>query len=122
MFDFSSFISSWFINEFIDPELRSVHYSKFDNAIELLQNLGKLMTKKDIKHAFNLCPIYPGDFDLLGIYVEKTTTFKKCSCKVHQFHAQYLKKSPLLYSGRFLKSLKRTISTILLMILFLLNS
>ena len=25
------------INEFIDPKLCSVHYSKFDNAIELLQ-------------------------------------------------------------------------------------
>ncbi len=25
------------------------------------------MGKQDIKSAFNLCPIYPGDFDLLGI-------------------------------------------------------
>ena len=60
------------INDFIDPELCSVHYSKFDNAIEMLQNLGNcaLMAKKDIKSAFNLCPIYPGDFDLLGIYVD----------------------------------------------------
>ena len=26
------------------------------------------MEKKDIKHAFNLCPIYSGDFNLLGYY------------------------------------------------------
>jgi hypothetical protein len=35
----------------------------------MIKNLGvnALIGKKDIKSAFQLLPIYPGDFDLLGL-------------------------------------------------------
>jgi hypothetical protein len=60
------------VNDFIDPNLCSVNYSSFDKAIDIVHRLGKgaLMGKRDIKSAFNLCPIHPDDFDLLGIYFD----------------------------------------------------
>lgn len=58
------------VNDYIDPAICAVHYSKFDNAIEMVQKLGPsaLMAKKDIKSAFDLCPVNPSDFCLLGIH------------------------------------------------------
>lgn len=57
------------VNDFIDSKYCSVHYSKFDNVIEKIQILGKgtELGKQDISSAFNLCPIRPEDFPLLGI-------------------------------------------------------
>ena len=57
------------INSYIDPVYSSVQYSPFDNAVAIVQRLGKgaLCGKCDIKSAFRLLPIYPGCFDLLGI-------------------------------------------------------
>ena len=47
-------------------------FSKFDEAIELLQKLGKgaLMGKIDIRHAFRICPVGAEDYELLGTYWE----------------------------------------------------
>ena len=47
----------------------TVHYSPFDNAVLIVQKLGRhaLCGKCDVKSAFRLLPIYPGSFDLLGI-------------------------------------------------------
>jgi hypothetical protein len=57
------------INAYIDPYFSTVQYSPFDNAISIVQRLGKnaLCAKSDIKSAFGLLPMYPGSFDLLGI-------------------------------------------------------
>lgn len=48
----------------------SVHYSKLDEAVRIVQALGPsvLMAKKDIKSAFNLCSMRPSEFCLLGIH------------------------------------------------------
>lgn len=56
------------VNDFIDKQLSSVQYSTFDNAVDIIKKLGfrAQIAKMDIKSAFRLLPIYPGDFDLLG--------------------------------------------------------
>ena len=48
----------------------SVTYSSIDNAVNLVNILGKgcLLAKIDIKHAFRLCPKSPLDWSWLGIH------------------------------------------------------
>lgn len=55
------------INEGIDKDEFSVKYSKFDDAVDMVRNMGgrPYMAKIDIKHAFRLCPVRPCDFPLL---------------------------------------------------------
>lgn len=55
------------IYEFIDPEICSVNYSSFDQAVNMVQNLGPnaQLGKMDISNAFRLLPIRPEDFILL---------------------------------------------------------
>lgn len=57
------------VNDFIDPALCSVNYTHFDEAVEMVQALGKdaQLAKLDIKSAYRLLPISPEDFELLGI-------------------------------------------------------
>ena len=67
------------VNEGIDPSLRKVKYSSFDDAVSRIAEFGSgaLMAKSDIESAFRLLPIHPGDFQLLGLknndlyYVDK---------------------------------------------------
>lgn len=56
------------INFFIDPSTCSVKYTAFDTVVDMIAMLGPSaeLGKVDIKNAFRLLPIYPGDFDLLG--------------------------------------------------------
>jgi hypothetical protein len=57
------------VNEFIDESSTSVKYSSIDDAaVEMFQSLGKgaKLGISDIKKAFRLLPVWPGDFDLLG--------------------------------------------------------
>ena len=63
-----SFPPNFSVNDYVDEKCTSVKYSSFDNAINMIKNLGvnTLIGKKDIKSAFRLVPIYPDDFDLLG--------------------------------------------------------
>ena len=67
------------INDFIDPKLCSVKYTEFDQAIHIIQELGKncYLFKSDIKNAFRLLPINPQDFELLGFMVEDKIFFDK---------------------------------------------
>ena len=60
------------VNDGIDQTEYSVHYSSFDEAIDLVRYLGKgsTMAKIDIKHAFRLCPVRPEDYQLLGMFWE----------------------------------------------------
>jgi len=88
------------VNDFIDERFTSVKYSSFDNAVSMVQKLGKgaKLAKMDIKSAFRLLPVNPGEFDLLGfkieneIYIDKCmpmgcsiscATFEKCSTFLH---------------------------------------
>lgn len=68
------------VNDFIDPELCTVQYTSFDEAIHMIQDMGKgcLMAKSDVKSAFRLLPIAPSDFDQLGFKFDGKYYFDKC--------------------------------------------
>ena len=57
-----------YVNDNIDPNICYVQYPSFDQAISLVQKLGKgcLLGKSDIKSAFRLLLILPSDFDQLN--------------------------------------------------------
>lgn len=67
------------LNDFIDPDLCSVQYTSFDEAIHMIQDMGQgcLMGKVDIKSAFRLLPVSPSDFDQLGFKFENHYYFDK---------------------------------------------
>ena len=56
------------VNEFIDPEFCTVRYSSIDDAIDMINRIGKggKLAKTDIKSAFRLLRVSPSDFDQLG--------------------------------------------------------
>ena len=64
-----SYPANYSVNDYIDETYTKVSYSSFDNAVQMVQKLGKncFLAKMDIKSAFRLLKVYPGDFDLLGI-------------------------------------------------------
>ena len=68
------------VNDFIDKELCSVKYSTIDDAIKMIHKLGKnaKLAKCDIKSAFRLLRLSPGDFDLMGFKFENQFFFDKC--------------------------------------------
>lgn len=87
------------INEFINPAESTVHYSSFDSVVQMVAKVGKgaCIGKMDIKSAFRLLPINPGDFDLLGFKIEGKYYIDKCllmgcsiSCKVFEKFATFL--------------------------------
>lgn len=87
------------VNYFIDPDICTVHYSNVDEAVLMIQKLGQgaLLAKSDLKSAFRLLPIYPGDFDLLGIkhngkyYYDKCLPFgSKLSCALFNKFSSFL--------------------------------
>ena len=57
------------INDHIAKDPYSLSYVRVDDAIHILQSLGKgaFMAKTDLKSAFRLIPIHPEDWNLLGI-------------------------------------------------------
>ena len=57
------------INDHIAKDPYSLSYVRVDDAIQILQSLGKgaYMAKTDLKSAFRLIPIHPDDWNLLGI-------------------------------------------------------
>lgn len=56
------------VNDGISKDSYSVTYSSFDDAIDMVRELGRdcFLAKLDIKHAFRLCPVHPDDWYLLG--------------------------------------------------------
>ena len=79
------------INSHIPTEASSVHYASIDDAIRLIRRTGRgcALAKTDVKNAFRLIPINPGDYDLLGIFWEGKFYFDRClpmgassSCKI----------------------------------------
>ena len=89
------------VNDYIDECFTIVHYSHFDNAVNMVEKLGKgaLIGKKDIKSAFRLLPCYPGDFDLLGFKLEIFIILTSAYPWVAPFHARHLNNSQLSYIG-----------------------
>ena len=81
------------VNDFISSEFRHVRYAQFDQAVNIVQNIGRnaFCCKADIKSAFNLCSVWPGDFDLLGLksdhgyWVQKTLSQgSACACFIFE--------------------------------------
>jgi len=68
------------VNDFIDRYLCTVLYSSMDDAVRMIQKLGKaaLFAKADIKSAYSLLKIWPGDFDQLGFSFENQFYFDRC--------------------------------------------
>jgi hypothetical protein len=68
------------VNDFIDKEYCTVRYSSIDDAVRMVQKLGKgaLLATADIKTAFRLLRIWPGDFDQLGFSFYGNFYFDKC--------------------------------------------
>lgn len=104
-----SYPKNFSVNDHIDETYTKVLYSSFDNVVTMTQKLGKnaLLAKMDIKSAFRLLKVYPGDFDLLEIkvldkyYIDKCmpmgcsiscSSFEKCSTFLH-WTVQYESKS-----------------------------
>jgi hypothetical protein len=56
------------VNDLIDPEFCTVRYSIIDDAIDMINRIGKggKLAKTDIKSAFRLLRVSPSDFDQLG--------------------------------------------------------
>lgn len=75
------------VNDFIDQKVCSVQYAKFDDAVSMIQHLGNgaLLAKADIKSAFRLLIVSPGDFELLGFRLDNKYYYDKClpmGCKI----------------------------------------
>ena len=74
-------------------------YTSFDSVIQMIAKIGKgaNIGKSDIKSAFWLLPIYPGDLDLRGFKFHDMYYIDKClpmgcsiSCKVLEDFATFL--------------------------------
>ena len=88
-----SYPPSLSINDFIDPDLCSVKYTSFDQVIEMISLLeaGAELGKVDMKNAFRLICVYPGDFHLLcykfkdKYYIDKCLPFGcSMSCSIFE--------------------------------------
>lgn len=68
------------INDHIPEELKTVHYSSIDDAIEIILNLGPnaTMAKTDISNAFRIIPIHPHDHEILGIKFNGCFYYDQC--------------------------------------------
>ena len=68
------------VNDFIDKDFCSVRYSSIDDAVKLVKRIGRngQLAKADVKSAFRLIRVFPGDFDQLGFMFENKYYFDKC--------------------------------------------
>ena len=68
------------VNDYIDPKLASVRYTHFDEAIQMMQRLGKncYLFKLDLRNAFRLLPVNKLDFSQLGFQFKDKFYFDKC--------------------------------------------
>lgn len=68
------------VNDGIPAEECSVHYTSFDDAVEMVRLFGKdcFLAKVDLKHAFRLCPVHPNDWHLLGFKWRGKYYFDMC--------------------------------------------
>ncbi|KAJ1178040.1 hypothetical protein NDU88_003289 [Pleurodeles waltl] len=68
------------VNKAIDPVLCSVRYATVDQALEKLRVLGRgtLLAKTDTEAAFQLLPVHPEDYHLLGFQYNGDYFYDKC--------------------------------------------
>jgi Na+-translocating ferredoxin:NAD+ oxidoreductase RnfE subunit len=64
----------------IDPVHCTVRYTSLDRVVEMVSKLGKRaeIDVIDIKNAFRLLMVFPGDFDLLGLKIDDKYYIDKC--------------------------------------------
>ena len=57
------------VNDGISPTLCSLHYASVDDAVAIIQRLGRntRLIKLDIKDAYRIVPVHPADYPRLGI-------------------------------------------------------
>ncbi len=78
-----SFPKGHSVNDGIEPELCSLHYTSVDEACKrvIARGRGTMLAKFDVEGAFRTVPVYPGDRRLLGmswegqVYVDKVLPF-----------------------------------------------
>lgn len=96
------------INSFIDPELCTVRYTAFDTVVDMITRIGPgaELGKVDIKSAFRLLPVYPGDFELLGFRFRDHYYIDKClpmgcsiSCAIFEKFSTFLQWAVINKSG-----------------------
>lgn len=87
------------INDFISEEDSTVHYTRFDTAVNFMRDLGQgaLLGKLDVKGAFRILPISPRDFELLGFRLDGCYFVDKClpmglsrSCQLFEAFSTFL--------------------------------
>lgn len=68
------------INDHIDPNLATVKYASFDDAVATLLKYGPgcFFAKTDIHNAFRLIPIHPSDHELLGFSFQGKYYYDTC--------------------------------------------
>ena len=68
------------MNDFIPDQFSSVQCASIGDAITLIKSLGRgcCMAKTDIKSAFRIIPIHPGDYHLLGMTWNNSYFFDRC--------------------------------------------
>lgn len=81
------------VNTYIPQDKATVQYQTLQDAIKLLQKIGRgtLMVKTDIESAFRLIPVHPEDYHLLGFqwdgafYYEKVMVMGcRSSCQIFE--------------------------------------
>ena len=75
--------SGYSVNDGIPPDLCSLQYASVDDAVRVLQHLGRgtQLIKLDIQDAYRIVPVHPSDYSLLGInwnrgtYIDRALPF-----------------------------------------------
>ena len=67
------------INDNIPAAFSTVKYATVDDAINIIQRLGKgcAMAKTDVRSAFRIVPVHPSDYPLLGFQWEEKWCYDK---------------------------------------------
>jgi len=75
------------INDGVDPALCSIRYASMDDAVSIIQKLGRgtRLAKVDLKEAYRAVPVSPEDCPLLGmhwkesVYIDTALPIGLCS-------------------------------------------
>ena len=68
------------INDYISKDDYSLQYTSIDDAVRILSSLGPgaLMAKVDLKSAFQMIPVCPQNWELLGMHRKGQFYFDTC--------------------------------------------
>ena len=95
-----SFPEGMSVNDVISPELCTIRYTSFDEAVSMVRRcgVGAELVKCDIKSAFRILPIHHLDFNLLGFqfqgsfYVDRDLLMScSVSCMAFEKFSSFIK-------------------------------